>query len=520
MVGGFSMNKSNMPWRLLLIALLVVASPVSQAHAFIDGLKGTSFQFTAKAGHVTAGDGASLLFWGFADASPTGSGVVQYPGPTLILNEGDTVTISLANQLAEPVSMVFPGMTMISSTVPVFSRGSKANLSSLAPEALPDGTQTYVFKAAKAGTYYYESGSNQPIQLRMGLFGAIVVRPATYRKGFNGAPMPNQVPFGLSVIDPATSARHPQVRVNYNDSTGTGGVAYTPSNASDLTTAYDREYLIIGSEMDPYFHKWMEFGGTYDLSKWRSNYWFFNGRNAPDTMDGPNVANLPSQPYNAMPLAHPGERVLVRLVDMGQEFHPFHHHGNHSRVIAVDGNLLSSNPAASGADLSWLAFTETMAPGKTLDTIFTWSGANLGWDIYADTARVRPYEYLADHGKTYQPNTLPAQAQTTPPLPKPAPKLPPQGVPVILPSIEQIIAGANYSGSPYLGAAGALPPGEGGFNPLNGYFFMFHSHAELEITNNNTFPGGMLTMMGIVPWPDPALGVMDNLDPASDMYMP
>jgi FtsP/CotA-like multicopper oxidase with cupredoxin domain len=516
MMGGFSMNKSNMYWRLLLVALLVAVSPISQAHAFIDGLHGTSFQFTAKAGHITAGDGASLLFWGFADSSPTGSGVVQYPGPTLILNEGDTVTITLANQLAEPVSMVFPGMTMISSTVPVFKGGSKANLTSLAPEAVPNGNQTYVFKAAKPGTFYYESGSNQPIQLRMGLFGAIIVRPATYKNGFNGAAMHNKVTFGL-YSGASAAQRDPQVRLNYNDSTGIGGVAYTPSNTDDLTTAYDREYLLLGSEMDPDFQKWMEFGGTYDLSKWKSNYWFFNGRNAPDTMGMPNAAVLPSQPYNAMPLQHPGERVLVRLVDMGQEFHPFHHHGNHSRVIAVDGNLLSSNPATSGADLAWLAFTETMMPGKTMDTIYTWSGANLGWDIYADTTRIRPYEYLADHGKMYQPNILPAQPQTTPPVPTPAPKLPPQGVPVILPTIEQIIAGANYSGSPYLGLSAPLTPGEGGFNPLNGYFYMFHSHAELEITNNNTFPGGMLTMMGIIPWPDPTLGVLDNLD-ATDMY--
>ena len=506
-------------WRLLLVAFLLMASPISQAHAIINGISGTAFSFTAKAGHITAGDGASMLFWGFADNSTVGKGIVQYPGPTLILNEGQTVTITLANELAEPVSMVFPGMTMTSSTTPVFNGGSKANLSSLAPEAAPKGTQTYSFKATKAGTYFYESGSNQPIQLRMGLFGAIIVRPATYKNGFNGAAMHNKVAFGL-YSGVSAAQRDPQVRLNYNDSTGIGGVAYTPSNANDLTTAYDREYLIVASEMDPSFQKWMEFGGTYDLSKWRSNYWFFNGRNAPDTMDMPNSANLPSQPYNAMPLAHPGERVLVRLVNLGQEFHPFHHHGNHSRVIAVDGNLLSSNPATSGADLTWLAFTETMSPGKTQDTIFTWSGANLGWDVYADTTRVRPYEYMADHGKTYQPNILPAQTQTTPPVPTAAPKLPAQGVPVILPGIEQIIAGANYSGSAYLGLSGALPPGEGGFNPLNGYFFMFHSHAELEITNNNTFPGGMLTMMGIIPWPDPAMGAMDNLDPATDMYMP
>lgn len=509
------MSNFKILWRLLFVALLVVAAPISQAHAIINGISGTSFNFTAKSGHITAGDGARLLFWGFADTSPTGSGVVQYPGPTLILTEGQTVTITLTNQLAEPVSMVFPGMTMTSPTAPVFKKGAKASLTSLAPEAVPNGTQTYTFTATKAGTYYYQSGSNQPIQLRMGLFGAIIVRPTAYKT----TPIPNVVPFGLSVINPATSARHPQVRLNYNDPTGIGGVAYNPSTATDLSTAYDREYLVLASEMDPYFHNWMEFGGTYDLAKWKSNYWFFNGRNAPDTMDIPNSGNLPTQPYNTMLLAHPGERVLVRLINMGQEFHPFHHHGNHSRVIAIDGNLLSSNPATSGADLAWLAFTETMAPGKTMDTIFTWTGANLGWDIYSDTTRVRPYEFIADHGKTYQPFILPAQPQTTPPVATPAPQLPPQGVPVILPGIEQIIAGANYSGSPYLGLAGALPPGEGGFNPLNGYFFMFHSHAELELTNNNTFPGGMLTMMGVIPWPDPAVA-LENIDPATDMYMP
>lgn len=335
------MNNFKMLWRLLLVALLMVASPTGQAHAIINGISGTTFNFTAKPGYITAGDGARLLFWGFADNSAVGQGVVQYPGPTLILTEGQTVTITLVNELAEPVSMVFPGMTMATATAPVFKGGSRANLASLAPEAVPGGTQTYTFTATKAGTYYYQSGSNQPIQLRMGLFGAIVVRPATYKT----TPIVNAVPFGLSAINPATGQRHPQVRVNYNDSTGIGGVAYNPSTATDLTTAYDREYLIVGSEMDPSFHKWMEFGKpngeTFDLSKWRSNYWFFNGRNAPDTMDMPNSGNLPTQPYNAMLLAHPGERVLVRLVNMGQEFHPFHHHGNHSRVIAIDGNLLS-----------------------------------------------------------------------------------------------------------------------------------------------------------------------------------
>ncbi len=34
---------------------------------------------------------------------------MQYPGPTLIVNQGDTVKIVLNNTLPVPVSIVFPG---------------------------------------------------------------------------------------------------------------------------------------------------------------------------------------------------------------------------------------------------------------------------------------------------------------------------------------------------------------------------------------------------------------------------
>jgi hypothetical protein len=59
--------------------------------------------------------------------------------------------------------------------------------------------------------------------------------------------------------------------------------------------------------------------------------------------------------------------------------------------------------------------------------------------------------------------------------------------------------GQFYSGSPFLGASGALPPGEGGFNPNAGFFFMWHSHNEKELTNNDLFPGGMMTMFVVEP---------------------
>ncbi len=50
-----------------------------------------------------------------------------------------------------------------------------------------------------------------------------------------------------------------------------------------------------------------------------------------------------------------------------------------------------------------------------------------------------------------------------------------------------------------MGDLGNLPPGEGGLNPYGGYFFMWHSHTEKELTNYDIFPGGMLSMMVVEP---------------------
>ena len=474
------MTKNILKIPLLIICLSVIT--LSQAEARIDGLTGTAFNLIADKAHISTPDGGSLLFWGFGDAS---AAKPQYPGPTLIVNEGDTVTITLTNNLAEPVSMAFPGLTVTTHQSPMFPQGNRAQLTSLVPEAAPNGgAQTYTFVADRAGTFYYQSGSNQPIQLRMGLFGAIIVRP---------------LQNGTSQTIHDTDYR--SLRGLYTLATGTTGTGVTRTftqfayDDGDGSTGYDREYLILTSEMDPGFHTWMEFGGAYDISKWKANYWFINGRCGPDTMDMPNVANLPYQPYNAMPLMHPGEVVLVRYVGMGRDLHPFHTHGNHVRVVATDGRLLSSPTATTGADLSWETFTLTQFPGKTFDGTFTWTGRQLGWDAYGHKAGdpFEPYENIADHGRAFRPNQVPIGGV-------PQGLAPEQAAPVRMPSIETTIGGLFWSGSPYLGQLSPVPPGEGGFNPDNGYFFMWHSHAEREITTNDTFPGGMLTMMGIIPW--------------------
>jgi hypothetical protein len=179
--------------------------------------------------------------------------------------------------------------------------------------------------------------------------------------------------------------------------------------------------------------------------------------------------------------------------------HPFHHHGNHSRLLAVDGRmLLNSNGNLAGP----LLFTIPSVPGETADAIFEWTGKDLGWDMYgSDIAR----EHSCNGITMYDPVTQIKRTDATSDGfdPDTHEYCPDHGkeIPVTLPDLTNLAFGGFYSGSPYLGFLGSLPPGEGGLNPDAGFAFMWHSHTERELVNNDVFPGGMMTMMIVeAPW--------------------
>lgn len=413
----------------IALALWLVAT--GQAVAAIAGITGPNFNLTARAGYISTADGNSVLAWGYANGA-----TMQYPGPTLIVNQGETVTVTLTNSLAVPTSLVFPGQSGVSTISSCGGAGTGVGL--MTCEALPAGTVTYTFTATQPGTYLYHSGTQQSLQVEMGLVGALIVRP----------PVANQA-YG-----------HPD-------------------------SAYDREYLLLITEMDPDIHNQVARGNlSPDMTNYFAVQWFINGRNAMDTMLDDNLPLMPHQPYGSMVLAHPGEKVLARLISAGRDLHPFHFHGNNVTVIARDGRLLESAPGA-GPDLAWSDFTITAVPGATYDALFQWTGKNLGWDIYG-TAAINPHD-CTDDGSGFDASTREWCADHYKPIP------------VKLPTLQEVTVGMSYSGSPYLGAAGALPPGQGGYNPYSGYFYMWHSHTEKELTNNDIFPGGMMTMFVVVP---------------------
>lgn len=396
---------------------LVAAFP---AQAAINGVTGTTFNLTAEPAYISAGDGTNLLVWGYG----VQGALPQYPGPTLIVNQGDTITVNLTNTLTEPVSVVFQGIEGVTAT------GGAAGL--LTREAGPGGgTVSYTFTATHPGTYLYHSGSHPELQIEMGLVGALIVRSATANQAYN----------------------HPG-------------------------TAFDQEFLLVLTEMDPRIHEAVEAGTAVDNTAYHPVLWFLNGRNAPDTMLDSGVPWLPHQPYGAHLHTHPGDRMLLRMVAAGRDLHPFHTHGNHTTLIARDGRMLESAPG-KGPDLGISNFTLQAEPGATYDALFSWTGYKLGWDIYghAPGDALEPNEYAPDHGKP---------------------------LPVILPEQQNMTFGGSYSGSPFLGSFGTLPPGQGGLNLNGGLYFMWHSHTEKEMVNNDIFPGGMMTMIVVDPHHPPA----------------
>ncbi len=420
----------NFKTTFLLLAAGMTLSFLSTADAMImtvkpDPMTG-EFHLTTGECYISTPDGGSYYMWAYAVQHGM-MAMPQYPGPTLEVNEGDTVKVVLNNMLPVPVSIVFPGQEGVTA-----SGGSPGLLTREVEAGGMSGPVTYTFTATHPGTYLYHSGTQPELQVEMGLVGALIIRPAMQHMGEMWA---------------------------YNH----------------MDSRYTYETLYLLTEMDPVIHELAECGmwNRIDLTTYWPVLWFINGRNAPDTMLMDHDPLLPYQPYSCMPRMHPGDRMLMRFIGGGRDLHPFHTHGNNMLQIARDGRLLSSGPGM-GADLAESDFTLTVAPGQTADCIFEWTGEKLGWDIYghAPGDPMEPGEYAPDHGKPF---------------------------PVTLPDIKNITIGMMYSGSPFLGAMGALPPGEGGFNVNGGYFFMWHSHNEKEMVNNDLFPGGLMTMLLIEP---------------------
>jgi FtsP/CotA-like multicopper oxidase with cupredoxin domain len=556
-----TMKKAISQIAKILAPIVLVFSLAATAFAAAPGITGPIFNLTAQEAYLNQPDGEAVYSWGYGcNGTPAGFAptlpnqncpTMQVPGPTLIVHENDTVTVNLLNGLptaAGNTSILFPGFTLTSTTC---STGAVQGL--LTCEAVPGGTVTYTFTATAPGTHAYYSGTQGDLQIEMGLYGAVIVLPA-------------------SVPANCTSGYHAQIataRAHW----GEADFRLSQAAYDHPASCYDREYLFQWAEMDTRIHRQAQaqvaarFGCTagsagcsldVQTEPYHPAYFLINGRSMPDLMDPNFAGEYPHQPYNGNPHTHPGDLLLIRTIGQGRWQHPFHEHANHVRILARDGNLIVSSTtapisyntpggtAASGPPLAGLLmFNTDTTPGESFDGIFYFTGRGLNWDPYGHhpisstsdplatlsctpdangyntgvPTAVNFFEWCQDHNKPVEVNPFGDV---------------PGGGPATLPDPNVFTNGQWYGGTPYLGPDASLraemptcqgspygtpnpttPSGGAGTpsvntancttllpsntqaNPANerGWAFMWHSHNEREITTNNVFPGGMLMML-------------------------
>jgi FtsP/CotA-like multicopper oxidase with cupredoxin domain len=519
------MRTTNLKTRLFFVAMAAaVLSLTATVYAAAPGITGPNFNLTAQANYITQPDGQSIYSWGYGcNGAPSGyapaaitngfCNSMQVPGPTLIVTEGQTVSVTLTDGLppsAGNTSILFPGFNVTTS-------GGVAGL--LTREAAPSGTVTYTFTASTPGTHSYYSGTQGDLQIEMGLYGALIVLPAT---------IPAACSAGLPATNPGGNAA---ARAFWGESDfRLAAAAYDHPE-----TCYDREYMFQFSEIDPNIHSQALAqvtkagnctagapGCSLDVptEPYHAAYFMINGRSMPDDMDPNYATQYPHQPYNGNPHIHPGELVLIRVIGQGRWQHPFHEHANHVRILARDGNLILSSSPIPGTSVQALAgpalFTTSTVPGQTADGIFYFTGRGLNWDMYghhpgssdsnatlsctpdadgyntgAPTA-INYFEWCQDHNKPLEVAPFGDVGM---------------GGPATLPDPNLLTNGPWFGGSPYLGPdattraagpTGVTPPSGTIANPPQAeaaYAYMWHSHNEREITTNNIFPGGMLMML-------------------------
>ncbi|MDR7253520.1 FtsP/CotA-like multicopper oxidase with cupredoxin domain [Nocardioides sp. BE266] len=242
---------------LALTLLGLVAVPATPAAAAV-----TLDLYAVVGNDAVLPGGQAVHVWGY---SSTNAPVARPGGPVLEVTEGEEVTLTLHNELTERTGLLFQGQQL-----PPDLEGVAAG-----------GTRTYTFTADQPGTYLYEAAPipNAQHQVAMGLYGALVVRPA-------GAP--------------ATAYGSP-------------------------ATGFDDESVLVLGEIDPALNNAPD-PAAFDMRSYRPRYFLINGRAHPNTQ----------------PIATTGgHQLLLRYVNAGTQYHSMSVLGAGQTVVGLDGSGLA-----------------------------------------------------------------------------------------------------------------------------------------------------------------------------------
>ena len=256
-------------------------------------------------------NGQKIYAFGYT-ADPHGS--AKIPGPAIVVNEGDTVNVTLVNDQDPTKTQVNPdgdGHTIHLHGLDLPSAMDGDPMTAPGGHPVMQGEHyTYHFVAKYAGTYYYHCHVSAAEHIQMGMYGPLVIRPRGQ-----------------------------------------------PNRAYADTPTFDKEYTFVLSDMDSGMHQ-ADYsalhtgGGDPNWVQYHPNYFLINGKAWPDPMMDPQD-NIE---------ATVGQIVLVRLINTGYVVHSMHSHGFHFLVLGSDGRKL---------DAPYYKDTLDIAPGERYDILFT-----------------------------------------------------------------------------------------------------------------------------------------------------
>jgi FtsP/CotA-like multicopper oxidase with cupredoxin domain len=382
------------PALLVALALCISAGPASAITLRADTT-------TITLPNCDVPQNCTVTAWGFADdTAGAGTGQVMVPGPTLKVGPGTTLSITLNNRLPVPVSLIIPGLppaaggqysyplpaagapgsagdgVTFDAAVPaakiplnpnftvdlgmILPKNRALSLTSIV--APPGGSATYNIPiTGRTGTYIYESGTHQQVQLPMGLYGALVIDPK-YATGT--LPPPPYTAYAPTATNPGTIYFQDQVVV-----------------FSEILARYDwtlnpprfvtfNEDVLAALAQSPGKNLTMT-----NMVEYKPLFSLINGKSYPDTIAPTPISATPGAPTVPGMFAPPGQVTLLRLINAGREnrvptiqgayldnLDPAvaKPHAIYSQVIAEDGRL---SPYANQE------FAPILPAGKSLDVM-------------------------------------------------------------------------------------------------------------------------------------------------------
>ena len=314
-------------------------------------------------------------------------GKAQISAPMMAFDEEDDITITLTNLGLLVRPDLFDGHTIhwhgFVNAIPLFDGVPELSLS------VPVGRDlSYFYRPHDAGTYMYHCHFEDVEHVQMGMTGMVFVRPKQ-----------NQTNDGVVVVRPELAAGQP------NPWGGTIAATIPPGkyayNDFDGSTSYDREFAFMITELWSAAH-WRD--AHIQVSNWTDydpSFWLLNGRGYPDTTapNGARDANgnltstdlrLASQPISSLITCNAGDRVLLRMSNLGYQNHAMSVDNLDLQIVAKDASLLKGRDGISNYITT---NTVDLGPGESRDIIFV-APNNPGEYFLYD----RKYSYLQNGG--------------------------------------------------------------------------------------------------------------------------